>query len=117
MRNEEVENFQALIQAWRGARKQQHHPGDEHQQSQDRRRQATRRADGLACVDQPAQFHGQQQQAGHQQWQHDIDEAIEQQGGGKGRGTQFVGEGCQQYRLEYADTARHMAEHAGCQCQ
>ncbi|MCY1436032.1 hypothetical protein D9M71_521470 [compost metagenome] len=110
--------LQAGVRRRRDAGEQQHHARQEHQQREHRRRQAGGGAQGLATGrEQAPGLAGQQQKAGQDQRQADIDQAVEQQGRGQGRSAELAGEGGQQYRLEYADAAGHMAEHPGSEGQ
>ncbi|MCY1507849.1 hypothetical protein D9M68_421370 [compost metagenome] len=116
--NQEAQVFQAGVRRRGGAGKQQHHAGHEHQQRQHRCGQAGGGAQSLAAGrEQALRLIGQQQQAGQHQWQADVDQAVEQQGGRQRCGTQLPGEGRQQNGFEHADPARDMAQYASGQGQ
>ncbi|MCY1225577.1 hypothetical protein D9M72_377760 [compost metagenome] len=117
MGDQKTDVFQARIDFRSDAGEQQDNTGQEHQHRQYRSRQTRGSAQRLACLEQALAFVDQQQQAGHQQGQDHVDQAIEQQGGRQWRSTQGVGKGRQQDRLEHPDTARHVAEHTGSQGQ
>ncbi len=113
MWNEEAEVLQAGVDRRRGAGKQQHDTGEEDQDRQDRCGETRGDADRLARHPQPARFEEQQQQAGQQQRQYHINQAVQEQGRGQRRGAQLAGERGQQHRLEHPDSARYVAEYAG----
>ncbi|MNF64095.1 hypothetical protein D3C84_458180 [compost metagenome] len=117
MGDQKTDVFQARIDFRGDAGEQQDNTGQEHQHRQYRSRQTRGSAQRLACLEQALAFVDQQQQAGHQQGQDHVDQAIEQQGGRQWRSTQGVGKRRQQNGFEHPDTARHMAEHAGGQGQ
>lgn len=113
MWNEETEVLQAGVDRRCGAGKQQHDTGEEDQDRQDRCGETRGDANRLARHPQPARFEEQQQKAGQQQWQHHINQAVQEQGCGQRRGAQLAGERGQQHRLEHPDSARYVAEYAG----
>ncbi|MNM70992.1 hypothetical protein D3C76_692140 [compost metagenome] len=104
--------LQAGVDLWGSAREKQYHTGKKHQDRQDRRGQPRSGANGLLREQQAARFIGQQQNAGQQQRHDHVDQSVQQQGSGQGRGPELVGKGGQQDRLEHADTTGDMAEHA-----
>ncbi|MNE14490.1 hypothetical protein D3C80_1073710 [compost metagenome] len=111
VRYQETHVLQAGVDLGRGPGEQQHHPGQEHQDRQDRRGQP---GSGLECLlreQQAPGLVGQQQHAGQQQRQHHVDQPIQQQGRCQRRGAELVGKSRQQDRFEYPDAARYVAEH------
>ncbi|MNI20564.1 hypothetical protein D3C73_740520 [compost metagenome] len=86
MRDQKADVFQTCIDLGRRTRKQQHHAGQEHQHRQNRRGQTRRGAHGLG-LKQALTFVDQQEYAGHQQRQHHVDQAIQQQRRGQWCGT------------------------------
>ncbi|MNG15036.1 hypothetical protein D3C84_988350 [compost metagenome] len=117
MRNEEAQVFETFVDFRGGAGKQQHHSGEKHQHCQHRGSQSGCCLDGLTGNQIPPCLAGQQQGAGQQQWQHYVDQAIEQQGGGQGRGAKLIGESGQQNRLEHPDAPGNMTQHSRSQGQ
>ena len=117
MRNQKADVFQACVDFRGHTGEQQHHAGQKYQHRQNRRGQTGRYAQGLTRLKQALTFVDQQEYAGHQQRQHHIDQAIEQQRGSEWRGAECVGEGGQQNRFEHPDPAGNMAEHTGGQGQ
>ncbi|MNM99942.1 hypothetical protein D3C81_1125200 [compost metagenome] len=112
VRHQEAEFFQTGIHGRRGAGEQQDDAGDEHEQRQHRPCQTGGDPQRLAGRQRAAGLQHQQQQAGDDQRQHHVDQPVEQQGGGQRRGTQLIGERCQQHRFEHPDTAGNVAEYA-----
>ncbi|MOA59563.1 hypothetical protein D3C78_1842170 [compost metagenome] len=85
--------FQARIDFWCCARKQQYHARQEHQHRQHWSSQPGCDTDGLAGKYQALCFTGQQYDASQQQRQHDVDQSIKEQGRSQRGRTQLIGEG------------------------